>query len=230
MYALDFPPLGFSPEKLLCMCVSHMCISLSPSRCAVCSVLLLQIGCGNTFLASNSSSPPASQLTPQLYLQQIDAVREALQLERCHLYGQGVGGMLALSYAAEKGGKQAGVLSVSVGSVAPSYQQLISDRRAAAQQLLGGQEQAQVLLQANPGSSSSDDTVAAAAWQQYQQQYICRLPAAAGAGGCASRAQQQRSQPVFDALSGGQYFAAAGGLADWSVSSLNTAALQVIRM
>lgn len=181
----------------------------------------LQVGCGNTFLASNNSCPPVSQLTPELYLQQIDALRAALQLERCHLYGQGIGGMLALSYAAQNGGKQAGVLSVTVGSVAPSYQQLASDRQAAAKQLLGP-EQAELLLQAN--SSSSD---AAAAWQQYEQQHICRLPAATASGGCASRALQQRSQPVFKALSGGQYFAAAGGLADWSVSNLNTAALKV---
>jgi len=187
----------------------------------------LQVGCGNTFLASNSSCPPVSQLTPELYLQQIDALRAALQLERCHLYGQGIGGMLALSYAAQNGGKQAGVLSLTVGSVAPSYQQLVSDRQAAAKQLLGP-EQVELLLQANSSSSnSSSSSDAAAAWQQYERQHICRLPAATVPGGCASRALQQRSQPVFEALSGGQYFAAAGGLADWSVSNLNTAALKV---
>lgn len=190
----------------------------------------MQVGCGNTFLASNSSCPPASQLTPQLYLDQIDALRNALKLERCHLYGQGIGGMLALSYAAQKGGKQAGILSVSVGSVAPSYQQLVSDRRAAAKQLLGPDKAEELLLQANlgGGSGSSSSEAVATAWQQYQQQYVCRFPAASGAGGCASRALQQRSQPVFDGLAGGQYFAAAGALADWSLnSSIDTAALQV---
>lgn len=133
--------------------------------------------------------------------------------------------MLALSYAAQKGGKQGGVLSVTCGSVAPSYKQLVSDRQAAAVQLLGS-EGAEALAQANLTSSSSNEA-AAAAWQQYQQQYVCRFPAATSPGGCAVKAAQLRSQPVFDALAGGQYFAAAGSLADWSLSGIDTAALQV---
>lgn len=148
----------------------------------------------------------------------------ALQLQQFHLYGQGVGGMLALSYAAQKGGKQAGMLSVSVGSVAPSYRQLIADRQAAARQLLGA-EGADALMQADLAAApaSSGDS----AWQQYQQQYVCRFPAATASGGCTTRAVQQRSQPVFEGLAGGQYFAAAGALADWSLDSIDTSALQV---
>lgn len=142
-----------------------------------------------------------------------------------HLAHVSAAGMLALSYAAQKGGNQAGVLSVTCGSVAPSYKQLVSDRQGAAQQLLGAQG-ADTLAQANlTASSSSSD--AAAAWQQYQQQYVCRFPAAQSPGGCASRASQQRSQPVFDGLAGGQYFAAAGSLANWSLDGIDTAALQV---
>jgi pimeloyl-ACP methyl ester carboxylesterase len=185
-----------------------------------------QVGCGNTFLASNSSCPPPSQLTPELYLQQLDALVNKLQLQQFHLYGQGVGGMLALSYAAQKGGKQGGVLSVSLGSVAPSYKQLVADRQAAARQLLGA-EGADALLQANLAAAGGNSSSGDAGWQQYQQQYVCRFPAATASGGCASRAVQQRSQPVFEGLAGGQYFAAAGALADWSLDSINTSVLQV---
>lgn len=188
--------------------------------------MCMQVGCGNTFLASNSSCPPPDQLTPELYLQQLDTLKNALQLQQFHLYGQGIGGMLALHYAAQKGGKQAGVLSVTVGSVAPSYKQLIADRQAAAKQLLGA-DSAEALLQKNIASTGSSSSDMAAAWQQYQQQYVCRYPAATAAGGCASRALQQRSQPVFEGLAGGQYFAAAGALADWSLDSIDTTALQV---
>lgn len=134
--------------------------------------------------------------------------------------------MLALSYAAQKGGKQAGVLSVSVGSIAPSYRQLITDRQAAARQLLGA-EGADALLQANLAAAAASSSGGSAAWQQYQQQYVCRFLAAMASGGCATRAVQQRSQPVFEGLAGGQYFAAAGSLADWSVDSIDTSALQV---
>lgn len=182
-----------------------------------------QVGCGNTFLASNSSCPPPSQLTPDLYLQQLEILVAALQLQQFHLYGQGIGGMLALSFAAQKGGKKAGVLSVSAGSVAPSYRQLVADRQAAARQLLGA-EGVDALMQANLAAAASSGD---AAWQQYQQQYVCRFPAATASGGCATRAVQQRSQPVFEGLAGGQYFAAAGALADWSLDSIDTSALQV---
>lgn len=96
-----------------------------------------QVGCGNTFLASNSSCPPAEALTLPLLLGQLDALRGALGLQRVHLYGQGVGGMLALSYAAAKGGSAGGVVSVTAASCASSYRQLIADRRAAAAALGG---------------------------------------------------------------------------------------------
>jgi pimeloyl-ACP methyl ester carboxylesterase len=192
------------------------------------------VGCGNTFLASNSSCPPAEALTLELYLQQVAAVRAALDLQRCHLYGQGVGGMLALKHAASS----TGIVSVSVGSVAPSYEQLAADRRAAAAQLLGAAgSQALFAADAAGGGSgallvskgSSGD--AQAAWQQYSQQCVSRLPAAGDAGGgCVARALQQQSQPVFAALAGSRYFEAAGALARWSVggggSSVDAAALQ----
>jgi pimeloyl-ACP methyl ester carboxylesterase len=213
---------------MMCTCVCTTCAVRAHVLFAKGDVVLLrvQVGCGNTFLASNNSCPPPSQLTTELYLQQIDALRDALKLKQFHLYGQGIGGMLALSYAAQKGGKQAGVLSASVGSVAPSYKQLISDRQAAAEQLLGA-DNADALLQANLGASGSSGSDAAAAWQQYQQQYVCRFPAATAAGGCALTASQQRSQAVFDGLAGGQYFAAAGALVDWSLDSIDTSALKV---
>lgn len=183
----------------------------------------MQVGCGNTFLASNSTCLPPEQLTPELYLQQIDALRAALKLERCHLYGQGIGGMLALSYAATRGGKAAGIVSVNVGSVAPSYSQLAQDRQAAAQQLLGSNAASELFASDAAGAGSST----AAAFQQYRQQYVCRLPAATAATGCVARVQQQQSQPVYAALAGGRYFDAAGSLAGWSVSELDGTALQV---
>jgi pimeloyl-ACP methyl ester carboxylesterase len=187
-----------------------------------------QVGCGNTFLASNDSCPPPEQLTPELYLHQIDALRAALSLERCHLYGQGVGGMLALSYAASRGGSSggsSGVVSVTAASVAPSYKQLIADRRAAAKALLGDAG-SQQLFQADGSSTVGGSS--SAEWQQYVQQHVCRSRAAlAPAGGCVTRVQQQQSQPVFAALAGGRYFEAAGRLADWSAASLDAAALQV---
>jgi pimeloyl-ACP methyl ester carboxylesterase len=88
----------------------------------------LQVGIGNTFLASNSTCPALDKLTMDLYMQQIDALRSRLQLSKCHLYGQGIGGMLALSYAASQHGRQGGIVSVTVTATPSSYKQLIADR------------------------------------------------------------------------------------------------------
>lgn len=180
--------------------------------------MLLQVGCGNTFLASNSSCPPAEQLTLDLYLRQIDALRAALRLDKVHLYGQGIGGMLALSYAAARQGPQGGVVSVTAASTPSSYARLVADRRAALA-ALGADVQDAVLTAEENGSSSS---AAAAGLQQYDQQYICRFGKATPASlpGCVRTALQQRSRPVFAALAGGKYFAAAGALADWNAQSL----------
>lgn len=184
-----------------------------------------QVGCGNTFLASNSTCPPADQLTLDLYLRQIDALREALGLEKVHLYGQGIGGMLALSYAASKQGAAGGVLSVTAASTASSYSQLVTDRRAALKGL-GEAAEAALLAADDAGSSSSKE--AAGALHQYTQQYVCRSPAATAASpaGCARLAAQQRSRPVFDALAGGRYFSPAGVLAGWDAQGLGLSSLQ----
>lgn len=189
----------------------------------VCTLFVVQVGCGNTFLASNSSCPPVDQLTPDLYLQQLDAVRSHLGLDKCHLYGQGVGGMLALSYAAAKQGQAGGIMSVSVASIPNSYNQLIADRRNALKQL--GQDVEQQLLAADEAGSLGGLDSSNAAWQQYVQQYVCRFPAAVASSplGCARSALQRRSQPVYQGLAGGRYFSAAGGLADWDVEGLKPA-------
>eukprot|EP00879_Flechtneria_rotunda_P018859 GHRR01019796.1.p1 GENE.GHRR01019796.1~~GHRR01019796.1.p1 ORF type:complete len:273 (+),score=101.93 GHRR01019796.1:1055-1873(+) len=183
-----------------------------------------QVGCGNTFLASNNTCPPANQLTLDLYMQQIDALRGRLKLDMCHLYGQGAGGMLALSYAAAKQGKAGGIKSVTVGSTPGSYSQLIRDRKQALQRL--GPEAEQALLaaddQGNIDISSSNSSAAAAAAQQYTQQYICRSPAATAAAplGCVRSALQRQSQPVYAAIAGSRYFSAGGALANWDAADL----------
>ncbi|KAF6255648.1 Alpha/Beta hydrolase protein [Scenedesmus sp. NREL 46B-D3] len=183
-----------------------------------------QVGCGNTFLASNNTCPSPEQLTVDLYLRQIDALRDALGLDKVHLYGQGIGGMLALSYAADKQGTAGGVLSVTAASTASSYSQLMTDRRAALKGL-GTAAEAALLAADDAGGMSAE---AASALQQYTQQYVCRSPAATAPSpaGCARVAAQQRSRSVFDALAGGRYFSPAGALAGWDAQGLGLSSLQ----
>ena len=58
-----------------------------------------QLGAGNS--AVTEPHDPATW-TPELYVREVDAVREALGLERVHVLGHSWGGMLAMQYALEQ--------------------------------------------------------------------------------------------------------------------------------
>jgi proline-specific peptidase len=55
-----------------------------------------QLGAGNSALTKPHDS---AMWTPELYVREVDAVREALGLERVHMLGHSWGGMLAMQYA-----------------------------------------------------------------------------------------------------------------------------------
>jgi proline-specific peptidase len=69
-----------------------------------------QLGAGNSPLTQPHD--PA-MWTPELYLEEVDAVREALGLERVHILGHSWGGMLAMQYAI---GQPEGLASLVVES------------------------------------------------------------------------------------------------------------------
>ena len=94
-----------------------------------------QAGCGNSFRASGLKGPEATEMSLDLYLDELAAVRKALSLEQCHLMGHGWGGMLALAHLLRSGDAQ-GVASVTLVSTAPSWAAAISDRSRRVSQLL----------------------------------------------------------------------------------------------
>jgi len=73
-----------------------------------------QLGAGNS--AVDATHDPA-MWTPELYVEEVDAVREALGLERVHVLGHSWGGMLGMQYAA---GRPEGLVSLIVESSPPS--------------------------------------------------------------------------------------------------------------
>lgn len=73
-----------------------------------------QLGAGNS--AVSEPHDPA-MWTPELYVEEVDAVREALGLDRVHVFGHSWGGMLGMQYAA---GRPDGLVSLIVESSPPS--------------------------------------------------------------------------------------------------------------
>lgn len=72
-----------------------------------------QLGCGQS-----DPLPPGETWSMGLFVEQLEAVRTALGLSRCHLLGHGWGGMVALEYALGRpDGLESLVLSSAVASV-----------------------------------------------------------------------------------------------------------------
>ena len=72
-----------------------------------------QLGAGNS--AVTEPHDP-SMWTPELYVDEVDAVRAALGLDRVHILGHSWGGMLGMQYAA---GRPEGLVSLIVESSPP---------------------------------------------------------------------------------------------------------------
>jgi pimeloyl-ACP methyl ester carboxylesterase len=90
----------------------------------------MQIGCGNSYLASENRSPIPEDISVDLFIHELRAVRQALGLERHHVLGHGWGGMLALSSLGQASQEERqNLMSLTLVSTPPSQQQLILDRK-----------------------------------------------------------------------------------------------------
>ena len=72
-----------------------------------------QLGCGKSYLDGHPE-----MWTQDLWLDELDALREHLGLDECHIIGQSWGGMMQIAYAIERGAK--GVKSFIISSGHPS--------------------------------------------------------------------------------------------------------------
>ncbi len=104
-----------------------------------------QLGCGR------SSRPTGFPWSVQVFVEEIDAIRAALGLERVHLYGHSWGGLLALSYALTR---PAGLASLTLASSAASIQQLLDHQLALVEEIEPG---ARERLLALTGAERTDD-------------------------------------------------------------------------
>lgn len=72
-----------------------------------------QLGCGKSYLDGHPE-----MWTQDLWLDELDALREHLGLDECHIIGQSWGGMMQIAYAIERGAE--GVKSFIISSGHPS--------------------------------------------------------------------------------------------------------------
>ncbi len=124
-----------------------------------------QLGCGNSAVAEPHD--PA-MWTPDLYVEEVNVVREALGLERVIVLGQSWGGMLALAYAVTQPDGLAGLVVQSSPASVPFWMTELRRLRAA----LPADVQA-VLDQHEAEGTTTDPEYEEAAMVFYRR-HVCR--------------------------------------------------------
>jgi L-proline amide hydrolase len=123
-----------------------------------------QIGCGNSWVEK-----PADFWTVELFVAEVQAVRDALGLDRIHLFGSSWGGMLAMEYALTRpAGLASLVLSSSPASI-PLWEQETGRLR---QEL---PDETQRALDEHEAAGTLDSPEYEAASMEFYKRHVCRV-------------------------------------------------------
>jgi L-proline amide hydrolase len=166
-----------------------------------------QQGCGN----SDQPDDPA-RWTVDLFVREVDAIRSALDLERCHILGQSWGGMLLMEYLV---GRPAGVVSATIASSPASMPAWVAET---------GRQRALLppeviaTLDRHEAAGTWDDPEYLAAVEVFYERHLCRvvpMPEFAA----RSFAKLARNPQVYRTMNGPTEFHVTGTLREWEVLS-----------
>lgn len=165
-----------------------------------------QLGCGRSALPEKKPE----MWTVELYVEEVDAVRLALGLERIHLLGQSWGGMLAMEYMLTQ---PKGIASLTIASSPASMKQWVAEANRL-RKLLPPDVQATLEKHEADGTTDHPDYVAAT--QVFYDRHLCRkLP---------YPPYLQRSfdflasnGEVYNTMNGPNEFHVVGTLKDWDI-------------
>jgi L-proline amide hydrolase len=124
-----------------------------------------QIGCARSSIPESKPE----MWTVDLFVEEVDAVREALGLDRIHLLGQSWGGMLAMEYALTQ---PKGVASMTIASSPASMIQWVSEANRLREQL-PAEVQTALLKHESAGTYDHPDYLEA--MQVFYDRHVCRV-------------------------------------------------------
>ena len=167
-----------------------------------------QLGSGNSAL---SGPHDPAMWTPELFVEEVDAVRDALGLERVHILGHSWGGMLGMQYAS---GRPAGLASLiaesspaSVPDWMPEVQRLRSELPPEVEATLREHEEA----------GTTDDPAYQEAEQEFYKRHLCRVePWPDWLVECFSILGA--NPEVYHAMNGPSEFHVIGTIKDWDIT------------
>ena len=123
-----------------------------------------QLGCGKSATPSNQSL-----WTVDLYVREVDAVRQALGLARVHILGQSWGGMLGMEYALTQ---PAGLMSLTVADSPASMRQWVAEANRLRAEL---PPEVQQTLRTHEEAGTTDDPAYEEAMMVFYRRHVCRL-------------------------------------------------------
>jgi L-proline amide hydrolase len=162
-----------------------------------------QIGCGRSWVEK-----PVDFWTVELFVAEVQAVRDALGLDRVHLFGSSWGGMLAMEYALTRpAGLASLVLSSSPASIplwAEETSRLVSELPEEARRALE--------------ESAPDSAEYLAAQEVFYRRHVCRVvpPPDWYLRTIAGLAEHP---DVYNHMQGPNEFVITGTLADWDITA-----------
>jgi proline-specific peptidase len=165
-----------------------------------------QLGCGR----SDHPDDP-SLLRVERFVAELETVRQALGLERIHLYGQSWGGMLALEVALSGA---AGIASLVLSNAPASMSLWVQETGRLRREL---PPEVQAVLAEHEQAGSTDSPAYQEAMVAFYQRHVCRIDPWPD---CLLRAfsAMEADPRVYHAMCGPSEFHITGSLRDWDVS------------
>jgi proline-specific peptidase len=165
-----------------------------------------QLGCGRSHL--EESNPDL--WTVELFVEEVDVVRQALGLEHIHLLGQSWGGMLAMEYMFTQ---PQGVASVTIVSSPASMIQWVAEANRLREDL---PPEVQATLLKHEADETTDSQEYLDAMQVFYDRHVCRV--------IPNPEYVQRSfnyiaeyPEVYNVMNGPSEFHVVGKIKDWDV-------------
>jgi proline-specific peptidase len=164
-----------------------------------------QLGCGN------SSRSDESLWNVETFVDEVGVVREALGLERTHLFGSSWGGMLAMEYALTKPSGLAGLVISSSPASIPLWAEELNRLRSELP------EDVRRTLDEHEAADTTDSPEYEAATMEMYRRHLCRLdPWPAGIQRTFEKLAANLD--VYLYMQGPNEFVITGTLADWDIT------------
>src|SRR3954466_5581636 len=162
-----------------------------------------QLGCGRSSIPESKPE----MWTIQLYVDELNALREALGLDRIHLLGQSWGGMLGMEYALTH---PDGLESLVVADSPASIPQWVSEANRLRAELPA---EVQETLLRHEEAGTTDDPEYEEACRAFYDRHVCRVPWT----DAVSRSFAQMPNEVYLTMNGPSEFHCIGTLKTWDI-------------